>query len=387
MNKKDLNNFFICLMLTGSCFLLEVYLKMEKVASYEGCSFKENKDCDLDNHFLSLIVQEEINNYKQQYNKKSGLLSYCKDIEINKKRTIASLNSCGNLSELFFDSTGYEQPHYTPKRKIKIAVIDTGIDTTNPMFQKNILIPNEFKNISDFMGINLVNKDFFPKDYDGHGSHIAGIILSIAPTAEILPINYYHKKDNTYHNNAINMAKAIILAVKANVDIINISGGGEAYIFEEEEAIKLARKKGIIVVAAAGNDQKQLQFFQQYYPASLNLDNVISVMSNDRDNKKSYFSNYGNDHISARGENVLSNSGKEGICFTSMSGTSQSTAIVSGALAAVMASSSKKLNYLDAKKQLLTYTDYEQVNNLEKENQHSTNILNMSKLKKGVSND
>lgn len=60
-------------------------------------------------------------------------------------------------------------------KAVRVAILDSGIDMFNPIFQKTVVGRKSFVGGAH---------DFF--DFDGHGSHIAGLILKVAPHAELL---------------------------------------------------------------------------------------------------------------------------------------------------------------------------------------------------------
>lgn len=213
------------------------------------------------------------------------------------------------------------------KKEIKIATIDTGIDIKNPEFKKRIWIPSFIKAPRAF-GWDTTKNNAYPHDTNGHGSHITGILISIFPQAKIFPINYYDEKA-TNDESEKRFVEAIKVAIRANVDIINISGGGPKASADEFAVLKMAELKGIVVVTAAGNFNWKLKSYsdtQNFFPAAYNLDNIVSVMNNEHDQKEDN-SNYG-DLIttSAPGSEIKSfnHNGK----FLKMTGTSQSAPVV-----------------------------------------------------------
>ena len=143
--------------------------------------------------------------------------------------------------------------------------------------------------------------------------------------------------------------EAIGYAADNGAKIINASWGGSTYSQALYDSIKDVGKKGVLVVAAAGNGYGNNNDLNPVYPASFDLDNVISVMSVDEDNSVSDFSNYGPSSvdIAAQGKNISSTtptylttamtadhiSSDEAI----LSGTSMSAANVSAQCAVIMA--------------------------------------------------
>ena len=251
-----------------------------------------------------------------------------------------------NVRESMYKELGTAMPKIVSTRKINIAVIDTGLDFSIPAFKNKIYVPEGLAK-NGFYGFDLNEGDFQPQDTHGHGTHVAGIIVSLFPNARILPIKYGEKTDS--------YAKAIELAIEAKVDIINISGGGDGFDPIEHNMIKLARKKNILVVASSGNNGKDLkQLKNRYYPASYQVDNIISVMAHDKNGKIASYSNYGKgfSHISALGTLKSFRPNTEN-CLAVDSGTSFATPVVTATLAMIMAEN-PTWNIQQVKKQLLS---------------------------------
>lgn len=256
-------------------------------------------------------------------------------------------------------------------RDIVVAVIDTGIDVNHPDLKANIWknpreIPGNNKDddgncyIDDIHGWNFVSnskkqirkskeckeKTGNNKVYDthGHGTHIAGIIgavggngiglSGVAPKVSLMALKYYAPNDNG-KNNLKNTVKAIQYAVKNGAHIINYSGGGLEPNPKEKKAIQEAEKKGILFVAAAGNEKSNMDK-KGYYPASYQLKNILPVTATDSSDKVLKSSNWGKKtvHKSAPGWKILSTipRGKYG----QMTGTSQATAVATGAAVLIM---------------------------------------------------
>jgi len=251
-----------------------------------------------------------------------------------------------NVRESMYKDLGIAMPKIVSNRKINIAVIDTGLDFSIPAFKNKIFVPEGLSK-TGFYGLDLEEEDFQPQDNHGHGTHVAGIIIALFPNARILPIKY-SKSTKSY-------AQAIALAIKAKVDIINISGGGEGFDNEEFNMIKLAKKKNILVVASSGNEGKDLKNKKnRYYPASYQSENIISVMAHDKKGNIADYSNYGKgfSHISALGTLQSFRPNKEK-CLAVDSGTSFATPVIAATLAMIMAEN-PTWNIQKVKNQLLS---------------------------------
>lgn len=229
-------------------------------------------------------------------------------------------------------------------RDIKVAVIDTGIDHTHPFLTSNVVGGYDF----------LENS---PVVYDGHGhgTHIAGIIRTIADVS-IYSYRFFSKQasDSVVIDN---LAKSIYRAVSDGCHIINISAGGNIFYNKEYYALKYAESRGVLVITAAGNENKDLDMKgEDFFPAEYPLTNIISVANTDEYNYLAPSSNYGvrSIDLGAPGNHILS-TGIAG-SFGIMTGTSQATAIVTG-IAALMLSKNPRLNPIQVRKILMDTTD------------------------------
>ena len=163
------------------------------------------------------------------------------------------------------------------------------------------------------------SKDFFNEsndiqDYNGHGTHIAGVIASehlpdkslkgINPNVELLILKTFSMYG---FSSTASIVKAIDFAIKNEVRIINASYGSSFFDQTAFEAYKEAEKNGILVVAAAGNNSEDTEK-KPYYPSGYNLTNIISVGASNSEDQPAWFSNFGNQtvHVIAPGEHIFS---------------------------------------------------------------------------------
>jgi hypothetical protein len=111
----------------------------------------------------------------------------------------------------------------------------------------------------------------------------------------------------------------------------------------------------LLFVAAAGNDGRDIPV----YPASYDLDNIISVAATDYDDNLALWSNYGSTSVdvAAPGVDIYStNSTKAGDTYHYLSGTSMAAPHVSG-LAALIWSADGSLTYTQVKDRILNGVD------------------------------
>ena len=185
----------------------------------------------------------------------------------------------------------------TEKKKIKVAVLDSGVDYWSDidLAESLTLVPDEEEMSLLFM------------DGTGHGNSVAGLIAAkdneegitgVNPNAEIYSIRVL---DNDNCSLVSRIVEGIYMAIERDVDIINMSFGVSTYSAALEQAVKDAEQAGILMVAAAGNvGDKGVQ-----YPAA--FDEVIAVGSVDKDGNLASDSSTGEQvELVAPGELVMS---------------------------------------------------------------------------------
>ena len=185
---------------------------------------------------------------------------------------------------------------YKSKDKIKVAILDSGIDFTEDIDVKKSInfVPEEETDFNLF------------QDTTGHGTSIAGIIAAGDNNIGISGINenveLYSARILDDNNNApiSRVVQGIYWAIDNDVKIINISFGTSENSPVLYQAIKDAYEKGILIIAAAGNTGEQVQ-----YPAAYN--EVMAVGAVNSVGKISDFSAKDEQiDIMAPGENVKS---------------------------------------------------------------------------------
>ncbi len=227
------------------------------------------------------------------------------------------------------------------KKEVIIAIIDTGIDYQHPELADHMWInkgeipgdniDNDNNGyVDDVYGWDFYNNDSTvchyvysdlyqknladPNDNDNHGTHVAGAIaaamnneMGIAGIASNINIKIMSLKINGGKNGTGDMAnavKAIQYASMMGADICNLSWGSNQDYLELEEAMK---ESGMLFIAAAGNEGANIDD-TPLYPASLELDNLISVTYIDADGDLTGYSNFGKNSvdIAAPGEDIFS---------------------------------------------------------------------------------
>lgn len=243
---------------------------------------------------------------------------------------------------------------YTDSSSVVVAVIDTGVDYQHRDLSANIWmnqaeIPGNGVDddsngyIDDVYGYDFNNDDADPMDDHGHGSLCAGIIgasgnngfgmSGISWNAKIMALKFL---DNNGMGNTADAIEAIVYAQDNGAKILNSSWGGGSYSETLYDVIGQVDQSGLLFVAAAGNDALDTDL-SPHYPASFDLENIISVAAIDPYENLASFSNYGLQSVdmAAPGDSVLSTvpASVYGSEFIYMSGTSMAAPHVSGSAA------------------------------------------------------
>ncbi|WP_051742872.1 MULTISPECIES: type VII secretion-associated serine protease mycosin [Kitasatospora] len=226
---------------------------------------------------------------------------------------------------------------------VLVAVIDTGVDDQNPQLAEKVLDGGSLLKDKEGKRVEGGGKD----DLVGHGTKVAGIIaasrsdrtgfVGIAPGAKVLSIR---QNDAEGNGDVHSLVEAVNSAVAQGAKVINISqdvrGAADTRFVGYEElkaAVDNAESRGVVVVASSGNDGKK----GDTYPAAFRT--VLAVGASDRNNERTYFSQYGDFvDVAAPGVDMLSTVPRGGQCVDN--GTSFAAPYVAG-LAALLVGAHK----------------------------------------------
>lgn len=207
---------------------------------------------------------------------------------------------------------------------VRVAVIDTGIDSKHPDIAPNYA-----------GGYNALDKSLPPADENGHGTHVAGTIgaakddkgvVGVAPKARLYAVKVL---DANGGGSLVSIVKGLIWCGRNNIQVANMSLGAPIGTVFMHWAVMYATAKGVTVVAAAGNSGGSVS-----YPGAYN--EVIAVSAADAYNKITPWSSRGPEvDVIAPGHEVLSAAPGGGLA--THSGTSMATPHVAG-LAAIAVS-------------------------------------------------
>jgi len=205
---------------------------------------------------------------------------------------------------------------------IKVAIFDTGIDTTNP-------------DLRVAGGVSFVEGTDSYSDDNGHGTEVAGVIgaldnssglLGTAPGVELYAVKVLDQNGIGSYSNII---EGLNWAGENGIDIVVMSFGGTQYSKILEDTINQAYSQNILVIAAAGNSGTSSVDYPAAYPK------VVCVGAVDQNRKIASYSNYGPSmDIVAPGVSIVTTA--KGSQTATVSGTSFAAPHVAGVAAQIL---------------------------------------------------
>jgi subtilisin family serine protease len=211
---------------------------------------------------------------------------------------------------------------------VLVAILDTGIQLDHPAFSGHLALPGIESGVSVSPGAERAelvdtNQDGIVDGALGHGTHVAGIVLAVAPLVRLLPVRVL---DSDGVGTSFDVASGIVQAADRGAQVINMSLGMDRSSSAVQSAIHYARAHGAVVVAPTGNDQQAWPEF----PAS--LPEVVSVAGLNENDQHAPFTNYGpGTDIAAPSVGILST--YWGGVYARWTGTSMAAPFVSGTAA------------------------------------------------------
>lgn len=269
----------------------------------------------------------------------------------------------------------WNKPKITTKRPV-IAILDTGVDIEHPDLAANIWTNETEANgvegqdddvngfNDDIHGWDFINQTGVIRDFNGHGTHCAGIagavgdngigITGANPDALIMPVTIM-QSDGT--GDVATTIKGIDYAISNGADLLSMSFGSYSYSLAEEQTLGRAYANAVLV-AAAGNNSALIDATKgngpcylksiggASFPAAFSF--VLGVISSESNGCESTFTNFDphpvfssyredqlyNYELRAPGTAIYSTfpNGR----YKSMNGTSMACPMVAGALSRLL---------------------------------------------------
>lgn len=212
----------------------------------------------------------------------------------------------------------------TDTSKVVIGLIDMAVQPLSEGMNE-FLLPS----------IQVAGQPGPPSDQPNHGTSMAETILrglsmtsqeSGGSSVRLLPVDVYGPREDT---TTFDVAKGVYAAVNSGATIINLSMGGDGESSLLANIIRQSHNSGVLFFGAAGNEPTTAPTYPAAYPE------VVAVTSGDKRGNIASFANRGSFvDVVAPGVSIVNYNGQSYF----VSGTSTSTAYLSGAAAASRAS-------------------------------------------------
>lgn len=246
-----------------------------------------------------------------------------------------------------------------------IAVIDSGIDTGHLDIRPNLWrnpheIPNGIDDdrngvIDDLHGADPKKDNGNLVDHLGHGTHVAGIIGAAGNNDRgVTGVMWQSRLMGLKVADGlgrVSMSAAIfsmLYAAEMGATIANNSWGGP---IDNPILKEIMAASPMLHVCAAGNGQSDNDE-RPFYPASYDLDNVISVGASTKRDVPLYFSNWGKNSVDVHAPGALVYSTLPTNNYDHESGTSMAAPHVAGA-AGLVATAYPEATPLEIKNRLI----------------------------------
>jgi hypothetical protein len=223
----------------------------------------------------------------------------------------------------------------TGKSGVIVGLIDTAVQPQGSGFG-DFFLPS----------LQVAGESTLPDGGPTHGTSMSETILHGISLAQpesrevnirILPVDVYGGNGST---TTFDVASGVYAAIQGGATVINMSLGGEGESPFLHRIIEQGHDQGILFVGAAGNEPTQSPFYPAAYPE------VIAVTAGDRKGNIAPYANRGDFvDVIAPGTSVIYFGNQAYL----VSGTSASTAYVSGMAAGLAASSGKTIQEVEAK--------------------------------------
>ncbi|KAL5479482.1 hypothetical protein EMCRGX_G023009 [Ephydatia muelleri] len=234
---------------------------------------------------------------------------------------------------------------------VNVYIIDTGIETTHPDFEGRAK-----------WGVDFVDDPSPMTDLHGHGTHVAGTVMSntygVAKKATAIAVRVLNENGSGTKSgviSGINWVAAQHTPGKKSVANMSLGGSSSAV---EDAAVDAAVELGVNFVVSAGNSNTDAC---SQSPASASQ--CVTVMASDSSDKFAIFSNYGTcTDIIAPGVKITSTWLEGGI--NTISGTSMASPHVAGVVAKYLSSQSTVPSPANVKAWLINNASTNKISNV-----------------------
>lgn len=149
-------------------------------------------------------------------------------------------------------------------RGVKVAVIDSGVDTGHPALA-GLALADEVTVSCD--GVNLRIEEGPAGDAYGHGTAVASLLRETAPG---VVLGSFRALDSTNQSRSFVIAECVNQAISRGYQIINCSFGCRGlprFVMEYKEWVDRAYLEGVLIVAACSNVDVGVREWPAFFPS------------------------------------------------------------------------------------------------------------------------
>lgn len=211
---------------------------------------------------------------------------------------------------------------FVERGKVRVAVIDSGVAFFHPDIVRSVGFSAMELNgidgydddgngvVDDVVGYDFYDLDDDPRDQNGHGTQVAGVIAAaidsngVAGISNSVVLRCYRAFDQfgrtgepklkVRGNSVKDTLLSLAAALSDGCKVLNLSYGGVTYSALEADVFRIKLPEfGAIAVIAAGNESRDNDGETPSYPASYDSSHIISVAAQNRTGALAGFSNWG----------------------------------------------------------------------------------------------
>ena len=168
-----------------------------------------------------------------------------------------------------------EAQKVTKGEKIRLAIVDSGVDPTVKEIKSQIVLWRNFLDGSVPLGRN----GRVPYDWDGHGTSIASVIVQVAPEVEVMVIKVFDMETMSdvplSRWNVYLVVAGLFWAVQNGADIISLSLALKSDFELLRETAEFCWENNTVLVTCLGNVYGNDGQITGYFPAA--YDTTIAV--------------------------------------------------------------------------------------------------------------
>lgn len=154
---------------------------------------------------------------------------------------------------------------------IKVAVIDSGVDTSHPGLS-GVTLTDDIAVSCDGMSLKIENNE--GADVYGHGTAVASLLVREAPEIQL---GSFRALDSANHARSFVIAECVTQAISRGYQVINCSFGCRGlprYVMDYKEWVDAAYLAGVQVVAACSNVDSTVREWPSFFPSVISVGGI-----------------------------------------------------------------------------------------------------------------